>query len=514
MCAYPRLRSDLGGGSRIELFWAESLYHAEGPHNKGNRNEVEDKLFRGDGDTFLPAGLPALFSLLWWRAGRYVEVFIETGDEELRIEELSFSETRYPLENTNGFTCDDARVLAPVPLMTRCLQACAHETYMDCPYYEQLMYVGDTRLEVLATYVLTPDARLPRKAICMFDWSRLPSGLTQSRYPCSHTQVIPGFSLWWVCMVRDYMLWRDEPEFVTARLRGVRAVMDGFDRYMTDEGLLGPPQGWNYVDWVREWEVSPAGPHTGEPPGIHDEPNGIMNLQWLLALQSAAALEKAYGSPEIATLFESRSRALAERIRHVYWNDQHGLFAFDPAGSRFAEHTQCLAVLAGVADPAQQARIATHFRDGTPMDRTTWYFSHYLFETLPRVGAMDLFMPLLERWIALPEQGFTALPESPDPCRSDCHAWSAHPLYHYVTKLLGVTPGAAGFKRVRVEPRPCHLNSLSARLPHPRGHVDVALRVEGDSLSARIGLPEGISGVLVWRGAEYALQPGEQSLEC
>ena len=31
---------------------------------------------------------------------------------------------------------------------------CAHETYMDCPYYEQLQYGGDTRLEILATYSL------------------------------------------------------------------------------------------------------------------------------------------------------------------------------------------------------------------------------------------------------------------------------------------------------------------------------------------------------------------------
>ena len=36
---------------------------------------------------------------------------------------------------------------------------CAHETYMDCPYYEQMMYVGDTRLEVLTTYAISRDDR-------------------------------------------------------------------------------------------------------------------------------------------------------------------------------------------------------------------------------------------------------------------------------------------------------------------------------------------------------------------
>ena len=40
---------------------------------------------------------------------------------------------------------------------------CAHETYMDCPYYEQLQYDGDTRLELLTTYAMTRDDRLNRR---------------------------------------------------------------------------------------------------------------------------------------------------------------------------------------------------------------------------------------------------------------------------------------------------------------------------------------------------------------
>ncbi|WP_372490084.1 hypothetical protein [Chitinophaga sedimenti] len=28
----------------------------------------------------------------------------------------------------------------------RTSRLCAYETYMDCPYYEQLQYIGDTRI--------------------------------------------------------------------------------------------------------------------------------------------------------------------------------------------------------------------------------------------------------------------------------------------------------------------------------------------------------------------------------
>ncbi|MGK4456111.1 hypothetical protein, partial [Klebsiella pneumoniae] len=66
------------------------------------------------------------------------------------------------------FRSDDDRIANLMPLMDRVLQMCAHETYFDCPFYEQLMYIGDTRLETLATYVSTDDDRLPRKALRMF----------------------------------------------------------------------------------------------------------------------------------------------------------------------------------------------------------------------------------------------------------------------------------------------------------------------------------------------------------
>jgi len=47
----------------------------------------------------------------------------------------------------------------------RTARLCAHETYMDCPYYEQLQYVGDTRVQCLVSLFDSGDARLMRNAI-------------------------------------------------------------------------------------------------------------------------------------------------------------------------------------------------------------------------------------------------------------------------------------------------------------------------------------------------------------
>ena len=158
----------------------------------------------------------------------YLELAISTADEPLILHSLVLSETRYPLEMEGKFHCDDDRLNRMIPIMVRSLQMCSHETYMDGPYYEQLMYIGDTRLIALSTYIMTCDDELPRKALKMFNESRIVSGVTQARYPSKIVQIIPPFSLWWVCMIHDYWPWRNDLSFVRELLPGIRAVMEYF----------------------------------------------------------------------------------------------------------------------------------------------------------------------------------------------------------------------------------------------------------------------------------------------
>ena len=47
---------------------------------------------------------------------------------------------------------------------------------MDTPYWEQLQYVGDTRIQALISYAVTGDDRLPLQALRAFDQSRVPEG--------------------------------------------------------------------------------------------------------------------------------------------------------------------------------------------------------------------------------------------------------------------------------------------------------------------------------------------------
>jgi len=68
---------------------------------------------------------------------------------------------------------------AALDVSIRTARRCAAETYFDCPYYEQLQYVGDTRIQTLLHYYVSSD-RPTRNAIEQFGWSIMENGLTQS----------------------------------------------------------------------------------------------------------------------------------------------------------------------------------------------------------------------------------------------------------------------------------------------------------------------------------------------
>lgn len=517
VCAYPELVTSGGKGASVRVFWQEALYDDVRAQSKGNRDVIEGKYFvtawwprDGEGDVFLPdGGTRRVFQTLWWQCGRYVEVVVRTDAEPLTLERLALHETRYPLEPEGHFEASDARLAGITPLAVRALQMCSHETYMDCPYYEQLQYIGDTRLQALTTYALTRDDRLPRKALQMFDASRLLNGLTQSRYPSRVRQTTRSFALWWVAMVHDYALWRDDPAFVAARLPGVRAVLDGFRRFVRPaDGLVAfaPGPNFNFMDWVPGWEG-------GAPPGGPEGVNAVVQWQYAWVLRQAADMEDWAGEPELAARARRQAAELASRTVDTFWDDGRGLFADDPAHEHYSEHAQCLAILSGLLDPDHRDRAAHGLLHAPDLARTTIYFTHYLFEAFYTLGRGDALLDRLSLWFDLTKLGLKTTVEMPEPTRSDCHAWGAHPLYHFHASLLGVRPAAPGFTRVDIGPQLGTLTSASGTLPHPNGEIAVTLTREGATLRGQITLPPGISGTFRHNGHSQALHGGAQEIE-
>jgi hypothetical protein len=240
--AYPSLKVSGGEGAKVRLTYAEALVDETG--QKGNRNQIEGKHIVGVSDEFVPGGQPsAEFMPLVWRTWRYLQLDIDTADQPITIVGLRAFFSAYPFVERARFESDDPALHRIWEVGWRTARLDAHDTYMDTPYWERLQYVGDTRIQVLISYTVGGDDRLGRQAINAYNYSRLPDGLTQSRYPSSLTQMIPTFSLLWVGMVHDFWMYRDDPDFVRAQLLGTRAVLDWYLKRQRADGLLGKFRG-------------------------------------------------------------------------------------------------------------------------------------------------------------------------------------------------------------------------------------------------------------------------------
>lgn len=92
--------------------------------------------------------------------------------------------------------------------------------------------------------------------------------------------------------------------------------------------------------------------------------------------------------------------------------------------------------------------------------------------------------------------------------RSDCHGWSAYPIYHLFSALLGVRPLSSGFGTVAVKPQPGALRRIKGEIMHPRGKIRVACEACGGGFSVEIALPAGVEGIFYANGRERPLLPG------
>ena len=514
LCAYTHLVTSGGAGSTVRVHWNEALFEdferkggKNGSWIKGNRDDIEGKFFTsmwwkrdGVGDTFLPGGREREeFMALWFSCGRYVEIYVETMEEGLTIESLTLFETRYPLSPIEPpFKCDDERWNRLSEICLRTLQMCSHETYYDCPYFEQLQYVGDTRIQALLTMVISQDDRLVRKALQILDWSRISNtGFTQSRYPSRSRQMIPTFSLWWVCMVYDYALWRGDKDFLRSLLPGCRNVLDAWAQHQEmdpkspDYGLIRSPEGWNYVDWVAQWKG-------GTPPG--GERGGIssaINLQYILAFEAYSELSK-------YVLDDVPSRKSAEAVRQGILRrlvTPDGLIAdgITPTGELAeakSQHSSMLAALTLDSESLAETgkRSFELVLPRTDLYESTVYFRHYWYETLAKRGLGATILNDLEpRWTSQMDDGLKTCIESPEPTRSDCHAWAAHPLYQFLTTTLGVRPTAFGGTKFDLNPNLGGLKEAQGSVFTNKGPIQLKLkRSNGSGLSLEWNVPDGI----------------------
>jgi hypothetical protein len=308
-------------------------------------------------------------------------------------------------------------------------------------------------------------------------------------------QVIPFWSLHWVMGVRDYWQHTGDAQAAGDLLPGVQAVLDYFERRVTDDGLVGKLTGWQCADWCPQWDKSIDG--NGVPPGTLAGRSAFVNLITAVTLDQAAELAESAGRD--GGEWRRRSARLKSAVHRLFYDPQRGLYRDTPDGPIASAYTNVWAVLADM--PCDLPALAEKIVTDRSLCQLTMFSGYFAYRALAKAGRYDLAPQLLSPWRRMLEWGLTTCPETPDysRTRSDCHAWSAGPLVEFCREILGVQPASPGYASIRIAPQPAGLRFARGRVPLTRLHagtearfVRVDWRIEGDSFLLSAEAPTGV----------------------
>jgi len=502
---YPVIATQGGSGAMVRFTYAEALrlpWNTPDAKMLGKQQSLENLashfadegtgwtfdrrgLITGWSDRWEPWGGVSNFEPLHWRAFRYVGLKIETGDEAIRVTGLGYKFSAYPYNVTATFECADPKLEKIWAAGVRTMRLCSHETFEDCPHYEQMQYAGDTMITSHLGMLSSGDYRLSQQALLQFDWSRGPEGLTQSRFPSRLLQVIPSWSLHWITTARDYGLCSGDLATLKELEPGMRAVVDWFRRYRDESGLPAKLPYWNITDWCPWWP-------RGVVPGSAEGPTCIISAQWIQALDELAEISGWLGLKSEAETLRAEAAGARRQLHEIFWSEEAGLYFDRPGGPEVSEYGNGWAVRCGAGDEATLKRLLARFPRDEKLAPGSFFAWHTTWAAMDRMGIYEQMPEFLGPWHESIDFGLDTFVEENSYWRSLCHAWSAHPVLEFYQKILGIKATSPGFASVQIRPRPCGLEWARGSVCTPRGKVEVSWRMQDSAMAIRVQAPEGM----------------------
>lgn len=480
------------------------------------------------------------------RGYRYASLTFRNLTRPLLVRQVSTLLSTYPVEAKGSFACSDETLTKIWQVSAYTVQLCMLDTYVDCPAYEQVFWVGDARNSALVNAVAFGAYDLTDRCIrltgqSLSDKMRMvkPPHLQEMRPHLTASHVVSGWfnevPMWtflWIWMAWEQYMHVGDKGALAAYYQDVSECLRRCEGFMDERDLFDMPEVWNLVDWAAQ---------DLEGYGEAISSSALMAQ----SLDYGADMADVLGRPEESSKHRSLALRLRAAINRHGWSDQYQgyvdtvrdewayrrfeercerlslpviSFADFQRKQRISEPTNTLALLCGAVPPerytsvmrlvlaAKQGKFvgssAWHAQFGKPEDVVPVGSPWFLFFTLQALydqgRAADALPILRDQWNRMLEKGATTFWEtfpgdvsSGHWSRSLCHGWSAAPAYFLSTQVLGVMPTSPGYRHIRIAPQPGSLQWASGSVPTPHGLIRVAWRMDEGRLIIDYDAPEG-----------------------
>lgn len=482
--AYVRVSFKAQKGTRLRVVYSEcrafeeKYYDEDGdPHTrtvKTERDCPDGKIFGAYDELVADGGLNE-HEFFWFRSFRYIRLEADKPFEA----EISAARYVYPFalfasaEGVGSFTCSDRYLSDMWKIGANTVECCTHETFIDCPYYEQGQYSMDGMLESLFALRMSNDVSMPKKFIEDLARGQNHEGLIPAKAPCVFDQLIPSFALFWVMTVREYLRYTADVSFAKKYLGVIDKTLSCFDSFIDGRGLVGETHYWNFIDWVPEWSRN----------GSINEGRETLTLYSMIyagALSDAAEICEACGRKALAEEYRERRASVLYAVNTHCFDTEKGMYTDVPGKRMFSRHTTIWAVLSDAVTGDEARSLIERTFAYNDISLTTFAMNYFTFRALEKTGLYEKYAPeLFGGWKKMIDLHCTTWCENPDSPRSECHGWSSAPTYEISAMVLGVYPLADGFGKVRIAPVTLPDGFFAdGRVPIPDGYIDVSVKRE------------------------------------
>ncbi len=469
-------------GTKITLTYAEAYWKKNGDDKpyKEVRDDESGFIF-GSSDEIILDGTTHIFETFFWQCFRFIEVKIEG---EAFLTDIKLFRMRYPLNNEASFVSSDKDSEKMWEISVRTLNNCMHDSFEDCPYYEQLQYAMDSRLQAIFLRQLTDDKRLIIKCIDDFNEGRFPDGMIPCRTPSLRKQRIPGFGLHYIYMLHDHMLYERNSDRIKDLLPVADGILRYFERNINDSGVVGPLGVWSYVDWVSTW-------HGGIPTLTGSI--AVYNFMLIVAYENAYEMALFSGRRGLAEEYKEKAEKLRISTKSYFYDENKKLFK-DSEESVFSMHSQIWAVLADVVTGNEARDLLQRTYDDKELPICSYSMMFFVFRAYEKVGLYHLAYKMLDNWREMIDlHATTWFESSPLKSRSDCHAWSSLPIYEFSACILGVKVTMDG---IIIKPYVDANDFASGTVMTPIGKISVDWKKENGTLMLKVNAPEKVKIIL------------------
>mgnify|MGYP000238092652 CR=1 FL=1 len=227
--------------------------------------------------------------------------------------------------------------------------------------------------------------------------------------------------------------------------------------------------------------------------------NTVVNAFYYRSLRDLADIARALGKKEEAKELSSRAEKLHDTFNRKLYDADRELYVDGLGTDHCSFHANMFALALGLVPEGRQARVVEFLKDGGMA--CSVYGVQYLLEAMYDTGNAAHALELMtdedtdRSWPhMIYDMGTTITAEAWDRKYKGNldwnHAWGAAPANIIPRKLAGIQPLEAGFRTVRIRPRPGGLERFSMCMPTMRGTVSVEYYSRGDQhMQLRVTVP-------------------------